>query len=123
MWGAVPGSFTRIPLKLSWAVCAEPGFWKGAVEAAEPIVGVTLTLHGSRLHWAKSRGLPVGSHVVGEPTDGFPVSFWIGRALEDRTPGLTNLALYTPGAVRVKSQIVCGSSLRAQGVDAPHGHR
>src|SRR3989442_13407034 len=100
MWGPVAGPLSRIPIKVSWAVSDEPGFWKGVVDAAEPIVGVTLAHHGSRLEWAKSRQLPAGSHVIGEPILGFPVSFWIGRALEDSAPGRTNISLYLRGAVR-----------------------
>jgi hypothetical protein len=100
MWGPVAGPLSRIPIKLSWAISDEPGFWKGAVDTAEPIVGVTLACHGSRLEWAKSRQLPAGSHVIGERISGFPVSFWIGPALEDSAPGLTNIALYLRGAVR-----------------------
>jgi hypothetical protein len=100
MWGPIAGAFARIPLSVSWALSDEPGFWKGTVDCAEPVVGVTLALHGNRLHWAKSQELPTGSYVVGEPIFGFPVSFWVGRALEDASPELTNIALYLRGAVR-----------------------
>lgn len=41
---------------------------------------------------------PLGQ--VGEPIFGFPVSFWIGRALENATLGRTNIALYLSGAAR-----------------------
>jgi hypothetical protein len=100
MWGPVDGPLTHAPLNLSWVLSSEPGHWKGVVQCDIDLVGVTLALQGGVVHWSKSRQLPAGAFVVGEPMTGFPVAFWIGRALEDEAPGRTNLALYLRGAVR-----------------------
>ena len=94
------GSLARVPLTLAWAASAEPGHWKGVVCCDVEIVGVTLALRDGVIQWAKSKQLPVGSQVVGEPVGGFPVAFWIGRALQGESAGRTNVALYLRGAAR-----------------------
>ena len=100
MWGPIDGPLTRIPLNLSWAPSADPEHWKGVVRTDADIVGVSLTLQGGVIHWAKSQQLPLGASIVGEPVGGFPIAFWIGRALQEESAAPTNLALYLRGAVR-----------------------
>ena len=57
-------------------------------------------MSGQKTAISRGQRQPAGSHVVGEPVGGFPIAFWIGRALQDKSAGRTNLVLYLRGAAR-----------------------